>query len=176
MKTLLFFDDWWLLKRQNMERRLGEPEWVPEAVLEDNISDATWNNPFVFRDEQTSRWIGLYAGHYYPKPGVRASSGLNIAESEDGIHWRLSKRPLLGNTPGSRGPFSSILVRLWGRWLLLFGDHRGLSGALSEGSDVTGPYEDAGCLLESGGWPFPVFHEGKLYLLCAGINAYVIEW
>jgi len=87
VKTLLFFDDWWLLKRQNMERRLGEPEWVPEAVLEDNISDATWNNPFVFRDEQTSRWIGLYAGHYYPKPGVRASSGLNIAESEDGIHW-----------------------------------------------------------------------------------------
>ena len=87
MKTLLFFDDWWLLKRQNMERRLGKPEWVPEAVLEDNISDATWNNPFVYRDEQSGVWIGLYAGHFYPKPGVRVSSGLNIAESDDGIHW-----------------------------------------------------------------------------------------
>jgi hypothetical protein len=106
--------------------------------------------------------------------GVTTVSGL--AMSEDGINWRLSKRPLLGNTPGSRGPFASILVRLWGRWLMLFNDHRGLSGALSESSDVTGPYEDFGCVLESGHWPCPVFHEDKLYLLCGGINAAVIDW
>ncbi|MDP6779612.1 MAG: hypothetical protein QGI83_22850 [Candidatus Latescibacteria bacterium] len=87
MKTLLFFDDWWLLRRLNMERRLGTPEWVPEAVLEDNICEGTWNNPFVFRDEETDKWIGLYGGHYYPEPGVRHSTGLNIAESDDGIHW-----------------------------------------------------------------------------------------
>ena len=31
-------------------------------------------------------------------------------------------------------------------------------------------------MLESGHWPFPVFHEDKLYLLCGGINAAVIEW
>jgi hypothetical protein len=123
-------------------------------------------------------FIGTFQGNglgeNHQANGVTTVAGLVM--SEDGIHWRLSKKPLLGNTPGSRGPFSSILVRLWGRWLLLFGDHRGLSGALSEGPDVTGPYEDVGCLQESGGWPFPVFHEGKLYLLCAGINAYVIEW
>ncbi|MCY3765407.1 MAG: hypothetical protein OXH06_08270 [Gemmatimonadetes bacterium] len=106
--------------------------------------------------------------------GVTTVAGL--AMSVDGIHWRLSKKPLLGNMPGSRGPFASILVRLWDRWLMLFNDDRGLSGALSEGSDVTGPYEDMGCVLESGHWPFPVFHKDKLYLLCGGINAAVIEW
>lgn len=106
--------------------------------------------------------------------GVTTVAGL--AMSEDGINWRLSKRPLLGNTPGSRGPFASTLVRLWNRWLMLYNDDRGLSGSLSETSDVTGPYEDLGRVLESGHWPFPVFHEGKLYLLCAGINAYVIDW
>ncbi len=42
----------------------------------------------VFRDEASGKWIGLYGGHYYPAPGMRRSSGLNIAESEDGIRWR----------------------------------------------------------------------------------------
>ena len=106
--------------------------------------------------------------------GVTTVAGLVM--SEDGIHWRLSKRPLLGNTPGSRGPFASILVRMWDRWLMLYNDDRGLSGSLSEGSDVTGPYEDLGCVLESAHWAFPVFHEDKLYLLYSGINAAVVEW
>ena len=106
--------------------------------------------------------------------GVTTVSGLVM--SEDGIHWLRSKRPLMGNKPGSRGPFASTLVRLWGRWLMLFNEDGGLSGAVSEGQDVTGPYEHIGCVLESAHWPFPVFHEDKLYLLCAGINAYVIEW
>ena len=113
-------------------------------------------------------------GHNEQANGVTTVSGLML--SEDGINWRLSSRPLQGNMPGSRGPFASILVRLWDRWLMLFNDDRGLSGALSEGSDVIGPYEDYGPILERGHWPFPLFHEGKLYLLCAGINVYVIDW
>ena len=113
-------------------------------------------------------------GHNEQANGVTTVSGL--AMSEDGIHWRLSKRPLLGNKPGSRGPFASVLVRLWGRWLMLFNEDGGLSGAVSEGSDVAGPYEHIGQVIETAHWPFPLFHEGKLYLLCAGINAFVVEW
>ena len=57
MKTPLFFGVWWLLKRLNMERRLTRPEWVPEAVPEDNICEGAWNNPFVLREEDSGRWI-----------------------------------------------------------------------------------------------------------------------
>lgn len=96
MATVLFFDDWWLLKRLNMNRQLGKPTWVPEAVLEDDITDGTWNFPFVFKDSNSGKWIGLYCGTYYEQPnGIRRSSGLCIAESEDGIHWQkpdVSKR------------------------------------------------------------------------------------
>ena len=41
---------------------------------------------------------------------------------------------------------------------------------------MAGPYEHIGQVIESAHWPFPLFHEGKLYLLCAGINAFVVEW
>ena len=46
-----------------------------------------------------------------------------------------------------------------------------IAGAVSEGTDVTGPYEDIGAVIPSiqgirgMGWPFPVFEEDKLYLL-----------
>ncbi len=122
--------------------------------------------------------------------GVTTVAGM--AMSEDGIRWRLSRRPLLGNTPGSRGPFAAILLQVWGRWLMLY-EHKEMNtivGAVSEGEDVAGPYEDIGTVIQSPegiqnmGWPFPVFHDRKLYLLCGGqtsstqgaIYAFVMDW
>lgn len=128
-------------------------------------------------------------GYNVQAPGVTTVAGL--AMSDDGIAWRLSTRPLMGNRPGSRGPFAPILLPLWGRWLMLFEskEHPGLAGAVSEGSDLMGPYEDLGMVMPpiSGadklGWPFPVFHEDHLYLLYGGkmgsggaIFASVIDW
>ncbi len=52
MTTILFLDDWALHFRRNFIRRMGSPTWVPEATLEDDIVEGTWNFPYVFQDKE----------------------------------------------------------------------------------------------------------------------------
>jgi hypothetical protein len=90
MTTILFFDDWALHFRRHMVRRAGVPQWVPEATLEDDIVEGTWNFPFVFREPGDDIWRGLYAGVSYRASDTgkaRQFLGLLLAESPDGIHW-----------------------------------------------------------------------------------------
>lgn len=114
-----------------------------------------------------------------------------MAMSEDGLHWRVTKRPLMGNVCGTRGAFAPILTTLWGRWLMLF-ERKGyhdIGGAVSLGPEVTGPYEDIGTVIPARpgirnvGWPFPVFLGDHLYVLYGGqmgkrgaIYASVVDW
>lgn len=128
-------------------------------------------------------------GYNVQAAGVTTVAGL--AMSEDGIHWRVAKRPLLANACGSRGPFAAILTSVWGRWLMLFEYKRrqGIAGAVSMGPDVTGPYEEIGTVIPgmtgitNMGWPFPVFLGHHLYLLYGAqlgkkgaIYASVVDW
>lgn len=121
--------------------------------------------------------------------GVTTVAGLEM--SEDGIHWRVAKRPLIANACGTRGPFAPILTSLWGRWLMLFERKRfhEIGGAFSVGLDVMGPYEDIGTVIpvipgiSNMGWPFPVFLGHHLYLLYGAqrdkrgaIYASVVDW
>src|SRR5439155_8736967 len=91
MRTLLFLDDWPLHHREHLERRAGVPTWVPEATLEDEIVDGTWNFPFVFHDVEVGVWKALYPGVSFKASdtgNTRQFLGLLYAESPDGIHWQ----------------------------------------------------------------------------------------
>lgn len=99
METILFFDDWALQRRDNCVRRLGEPEWRPEATLEDDLTEGTWNFPTVWYDEENALWKAIYCGAAeYPFPPERYQEALRrnvlpktqvllYAESDDGIIW-----------------------------------------------------------------------------------------
>ncbi len=99
METILFFDDWPLQRCDNCVRRLGRPEWRPEATLEDDITEGTWNFPTVWYDEENGMWKAIYCGGAeYPFPRERYAEALRrnvtpktqvllYAESDDGFTW-----------------------------------------------------------------------------------------
>lgn len=107
MGHIPFFDDWRLISRHNLERRLGKPRYVPEATLEDPLTEGTWNFPMVARLPE-GKYVGLYIAACTPpvldqyrfsfKPRV---SVLCYAESDDGMHWR---RPDLTSEARFAGP------------------------------------------------------------------------
>lgn len=102
MTTLLLFDDWPLHHREHLVRRPGVPQWVPEATLEDEIVDGTWNFPFVFHDAPAGVWKALYQGVSFRASDsgrARQFLGLLYAESADGVHWE--KPDLAGRVPAA---------------------------------------------------------------------------
>ena len=86
MTTLLFFDDWCLESYHNVVRKMGNPQWVPEATLEDALTAGVYNFPTVFRDPDCKLWRALYSGVVLAegKPDLPV---LMLAESADGLHW-----------------------------------------------------------------------------------------
>jgi hypothetical protein len=106
--TLLFLDDWALQTKHNLVRRMGTPRWVPEATLEDDIVDGTWNFPFVFHDRAEGKWKAFYKGVSYAASDSghdMVNLGLLYAESPDGIHWAkpdVAARSVLRSAPRRR--------------------------------------------------------------------------
>ncbi len=94
MGYLNFLDDWNLYSRYNFERKLGRPEYVPEATLEDELCEGTWDFPCVAYIEEEDKYIGLYIAAITPKgldtTGMSFTPKNGVicyAESKDGIHW-----------------------------------------------------------------------------------------
>ncbi len=114
MGYIHFFDDWQLITYHNLQRRRGKPRYVPEATLEDGLTEGTWNFPLVTRDSKRGKYIGLYggAGSLEATKNVTIPEGvagdtiprtqiLCYAESDDGISWR---RPDLTGKTKFEGP------------------------------------------------------------------------
>ena len=108
MSYLHFFDDWKLLARTNLERKIGRPRYVPEATLVDPLTEGTWNFPTVTRLPD-GKYVALYGGAGPVPSGfsnategkplgkcVPKSQVLCYAESADGIHW---ERPDFSDVP-----------------------------------------------------------------------------
>lgn len=94
MATILFFDDWSLCVMENVQRVMGKPCYVPEATLEDPLTEGTWNFPFVWFDREKNVWKAIYGaaipgGPRRPEGFLPRSQGLMLAESEDGVHWTI---------------------------------------------------------------------------------------
>ena len=51
--TILFFDDWYLHRRENLVRHVGRPKLVTEGIFIDPHLDPSWGYPTVFVDANT---------------------------------------------------------------------------------------------------------------------------
>ncbi len=100
MGYLHFFDDWWLISHINLTRKQGRPKYVPQATLEDELTEGTWNFPLVTRDVDKGIYVGLYGGavNFRDNHKIEIPEGIDrnliprtqilcYAESKDGIHW-----------------------------------------------------------------------------------------
>ncbi len=77
---------------ENVRRVMGKPRYIPEATLEDPLTEGTWNFPFIWQDEATGKWKAVYCaaipnGPRHAMGFLPRSQALMLAESEDGIHW-----------------------------------------------------------------------------------------
>jgi len=82
MATILFFDDWFLNRRDNVVRKIARPELIKESIYQDPYVNTHWGYPTVFRDEMSGKWRMLYEGWNLGE----AHSPL-LAESDDGLRW-----------------------------------------------------------------------------------------
>ncbi len=100
MGYIHFFDDWQLISYVNLERRQGRPKYVPEATLEDELTEGTWNFPLVTWDKDKGLYVGLYGGavDFQGNHRIKVPEGIDknliprtqilcYAQSRDGIHW-----------------------------------------------------------------------------------------
>ena len=91
MTTLLFFDDWWLETRHNIERKMGKPQPIPEATLLDSLTKGIYNFPTVYRDPNTKKWFAFYQGVVGVTEELASVPAdipvLMLAESDDGLNW-----------------------------------------------------------------------------------------
>lgn len=84
MKTLLFFDDQRLLKRENMRRVLGTPKLIPESIYRDPHTSIGVGFPSVWQDEKSGLWRMAYQG-FVPDKGYEVIPQMAI--SRDGVHF-----------------------------------------------------------------------------------------
>ncbi|MGI6544091.1 MAG: hypothetical protein ACOX44_13770 [Limnochordia bacterium] len=126
MGYIHFLDDWMLMSHRNMERRLGSPKYVPEATLEDGLTEGTWNFPMVARIPETGKYVALYGAACTPpsleefNKTLRFKARVQVlcyAESTDGIHWT---RPDLRGKVSFPGPVYAP-NQVWGCDLVVDG-------------------------------------------------------
>ena len=87
--TILFFDDCYLSRRENLDRHVGQPVPVSEGTFRDPFLDVQWGYPSVFWDEEHGNWRCLYQGRL-SDAASRTQHAAVVIESDDGIHWRLN--------------------------------------------------------------------------------------
>ena len=106
VKTMLFFDDESLTRRDNVRRRLGRPRRIEAGVYHDPRGNCTWGYPAVFRDPDTGEWLMLY-GVNFNREWYCGGGATALARSADGLAWEpLTAKPE-PICPASGGLFSS---------------------------------------------------------------------
>ena len=86
MYCLLFFDDWHLHSRTNIDRHTGNARMIPEGTFRDPNADTAWGYPSVIQDPESGKWRCYYQGEV---PEAGAYIVPLLAESDDGIHWEM---------------------------------------------------------------------------------------
>lgn len=82
LRKVLFFDLWRLDHWDNVELRLGEPDWVEECEYRDpSFTDRGVYFPSVWIDEESGKWRMVHSVKWSPFT-------MMAAESDDGIAWR----------------------------------------------------------------------------------------
>ena len=114
MTTMLFFDDHYLNRWENLCRHVGQPELEPEATFTDPAHGLASGYPTVFRTG-TGTWRCLYQGKSIAHMPAKISFPL-LVESDDGIHWEIpdlaDKVPL----PDRAFPNQVLPMDRFGQW------------------------------------------------------------
>lgn len=136
--TLLFFDDWHLDRRDHVERRVGRPEWNPEATFVDPRLNVTWGYPSIFRDSDTGQWRCLYQGWDPSRKRLYPA----VAESKDGITWTVPD--LSGNIylPDRAHPNQVLPVTEFTEWNPCYYDERANPSERLKGLVFSYPHND----------------------------------
>ena len=114
MTTMLFFDDHYLNRWENLCRHVGQPELEPEATFTDPAHRLASGYPTVFRTG-TGTWRCLYQGKSIAHMPAKISFPL-LVESDEGIHWEIpdlaDKVPL----PDRAFPNQVLPMDRFGQW------------------------------------------------------------
>lgn len=82
MKTQLFFDDQWLVGRDNMVRHYGKPKLIDDSVYKDSNLSPCVGQINVFEVSKND-FLMIYTGYNCDRKTV-----ICAAKSTDGIHWK----------------------------------------------------------------------------------------
>ena len=82
MSNILFFDDTRLNYRNNLEFKMGKPQFIEDSIYEDPNANIAWGYPGIFYDNKVKKYRMLYQGWLHD--GTRVAL---VAESKDGIHF-----------------------------------------------------------------------------------------
>lgn len=152
--TILFFDDFYLYRRENLDRKVGRPRLI--SRFEDPYLEAPWGYPSVFRDPETGCWRCIYQGTLRSGRGRDSDSQSPhlefvpvVSESDDGINWRPPDLTELVDISDRLTPHQVLPLAGFGEWSPAFYDSRTqnpaerLKGLLSLLSARGGPAERA---------------------------------
>ena len=124
-RALLFFDDQYLDRRDNLDRRLGQPVPVPEGTWRDPDLDPSWGYPSVFADRESGLWRCLYQAQlprsFVPEGGRLRHLALAV-ESEDGVRWRAPDLTQAVPMEGRVRPHQVLPLAGFGEWGPCFHD------------------------------------------------------
>ena len=131
--TVLFFDDWYLARRERVQRRVGSPRLV--AQFTDPYHDVSFGYPTVFRDQESGVWRCLYQGFLYERflhrdDVVTTANKLNyrsipsLIESDDGLEWRVPYLTETAPLADRRTPHQVLPLTRLREWGPAFYDER----------------------------------------------------
>ncbi len=122
MTTTLLFDDQRLNRLHNVERKLGRPERVEDAVYRDEYGNTAFGYPSVFRHEESGMWRMVYQTALTGQGGLLFAQV--IAESKDGLEWRPLDTTAQVDLPERQVPHQIVPIQDQKEWASCFVDHR----------------------------------------------------
>jgi hypothetical protein len=111
MTTMLFLDDQPLDRMDNVARRVGRPQLIPESVYIDPDVNTHFGYPTVFQDEASGKWRMLYQGRNPGEPNPKL-----MAESDDGLRWAPRDTTKEIDLPDRKHPHQLLPLEQYGQW------------------------------------------------------------
>jgi hypothetical protein len=111
MTTMLFLDDQPLDRMDNVVRKVGRPQIIPESVYIDPDVNTHFGFPTVFHDEASGKWRMLYQGRNPGEPNPKL-----IAESDDGLRWAPRDTTKQIDLPDRKHPHQLLPLEQYGQW------------------------------------------------------------
>ena len=119
MYCLLFFDDWHLHSRTNLDRHTGDAQMNPEGTLRDPLADTAWGYPSVIQDPESGKWRCYYQGEVSEAGAYIVPQ---LAESDDGVHWELPDLSDKIDIPDRKTPNQLFSAEKFREWCGMYAD------------------------------------------------------